>query len=205
MTSPTPLLFERFNAEGNSSDAVVYLWEEELLLYKGAYYEFDTNLSAAKPLRKGIPDDATVKHLYLGPTDHMHIIFSSPSSDVQDSVKICKRYFVPDEEHKIKLCTMFQKHGSELKGVAQQLMQCVKQIKNILEKNKKELENECPKLDLRQLEVNFATPESDIACYFYPYDQFDDLDSIVGDIMREASTLENVTGISRKRKNPKSF
>jgi hypothetical protein len=209
----TSLPFERYSTEGNSLDAVVYLWEEELLNYRGTYYKLRADVRNFYKMEKGIPDNAVLKNVELRCSEEtferIEVKFSTPSFPI-DITHVCRLHFIPEDELKTELCAMFQRHGSELKEEMQQLkqaMECFKRVKAIMEKNRQELEGFCPQLDLRELNVNFDTAISHFPCNAYDHSEplYDKLESLVESISRDASDLEKVTEISRKRKNPDLF
>ena len=135
------LIFERLNPDGNSPDAVVYLEDRSLLLYKGMHYSLDYT----------IPAGATVEvRLSL----HNGYLFLTIDTVSRVVYKECAPRFFPNEEQQEKLTVLFQNHGKAVKEGAQKVLESVQDLKKLVHAHREELKEVFPDLDPDYIEID---------------------------------------------------
>jgi hypothetical protein len=124
--------FERFNPDGqNSPDAIVYLQDRSLLLYKGMHYTLDKFYT--------IPEDATVDPRFSLQSDYLFLEIHTVNRIVY---KECAPCFFPDEEQKEKLTVLFKKHGLAVKESAQKVLESIKDLKKLIKTHREEINDD---------------------------------------------------------------
>ena len=190
--SKPSLAFERFSNEGNSEDAVVYLENEELLAYKGKHYR----VHSACPIQPRIHKNANILDVFLEDYGYMIVQFEVKTMKHELA---CPVFFYPDPEQRAKLCAMFNRHGSQLKEAAEQVMQAIKRVKTIVDEHTNELNDIHPRLDLKELHISkYGVPYFPFVAYDSDYTE--KLERRTNYILTDAEYLENIKEISRKRK-----
>ena len=178
------LTFERLNPEGNSPDAVVYMEEESLLLYKGTHY---------KMLNK-FPDDTGFTDIHLMSGNRMFVKGRSEKFQ-KNVVEICKSTVVPDTEQKTKLTALFQKHGRVMADEAKQMLEWIDRTKTRIKEHLKEIDAICPGLDPNTIHTD---------CEFYTdafqEDSVDKFRDDVDNLFVSSTCLAEAEPFTRKRK-----
>ncbi len=143
-----PLVFEYFDASGNSPDAVVYMDDEQLLKHADKYYL----------VRSDIEDEWELEDLYVyknpeaGKKDQLIAIFD-------ECQLVCHQIVMPDAEQKQKLTKTFKEFGAKMDIAAQKMADAVKGIKELYQSLNTEVDGVCAGFNIEtlntRLENNF--------------------------------------------------
>jgi hypothetical protein len=186
------LAFERFNEEGNSPDAVIYMPEEGLLIHKSRQYLVEMF----------IPRDVKITKLSVN-EDGKSIVMQFNSRTDRIVKCVCPYHTtVPDKDQMLKLNAMFRKHGAELADVVDKMKDLSEHAKMIIMKNKQELKALCPDLSFDELDVD-SDDESEFPSYIYNFHNVNTISGTVEDLVYGANYLKDPSNIvthSKKRK-----
>lgn len=185
-TTPS-LVFERFNAEGNSADAVVYVPEDGILLYKDLSYT----------VRNTIPDSTVINDSFQD-SQQPRMILKYTKSGVGNEEKQmnCYEHVIPNIEQRAKLTQLFQQHGAKVAQVAEKMKASVAEVKALLSTLKTDAESVCPGYEFGVLCAFGEYVHSD------PIDQscVEDMDENVENLLSGASDFATAEPFSKKRK-----
>ena len=186
-SSPT-LPFERFNPDGNSTEAVVYVVDDGILLYKGSSYI----------ARKQIPESAAINDVFQYGKERMIVKYTPLGDGEKERHMTCRLSVVPTPEQRTKLTALFQQHGSKVVGIAEQMQAGVDQVNSLIGSLKTDVDSICPgyRFDCMCVFGDFdsAYPIQDVG-------DVDDLTCKVGSFLDGALELSTAEPFSKKRKS----
>ena len=157
----SPLLaFERFNPDGNTDEAVVFIKEDNLLRFAGKHYV----------VVYGLADDVVVdevfhleKHFLLSGHDTIFVRYRHGSSPHLHQA-VCRLTVLPDlkAEAKEGLTAMLRSYSSEMAEAAKKVKVLIKEMKTISKEFEKKVLAYCPDFKVDEdFKLDLLKPDSD--------------------------------------------
>ena len=177
--------FERFNPEGNSPDAVVYLEDQGLLQYKQTLYKAGFQ----------IPADAVV---ICGSPFPEHIILIITPKDGDTFERSCELKILLTGAQKDGLTHLFQQHGNNVAVAVNKVLESVDRLREVIQSHNKKLNAICPGLIIDCLDVN---PDCDFKTGTCETEGIRNLERIANEMITDARCLAYAEPFSKKRKS----
>jgi hypothetical protein len=190
--SPT-LVFEYFDASGNSPDAVVYMEGERLLQHGDKHYLLQCDIDEEWELED--------LFLYKNPLAGNKVQLIAKFDGLQLR---CDPIVMPDAEQKQKLTKTFKEFGAKMDIAAQQMADAVKGVNELYESLKAEVNGVCAGFDMEDLNDRLGNEFPLLPPFKPPFkpSEFAKMETYALDIVAGCKDLVASDPFSRKRKAP---
>ncbi len=188
-TAPN-LKFEHFNPnKGNSPDAVVYLPDDNAMLYMGRHYKGSYDF----------PSTAIVTEAFKV-TENLLVVKTKSSNnddpdDDEDTQYLFNYMVIPNAEQKTQLTALMQQHGKDLNAELAELLKGVERVKTLVHEYGSQMDDICPGYDVERHLYFEKIPSSALEMKAVGL-----VEATLDELVRGSEMLETAEPYSRKRK-----